>query len=331
VTWRLSHISDLHFCATPRCANPWKYAKLRFREATGPTSRIGPEGAPAIALLDSHCPEIAEFLARKLYRMRTQIDLLLISGDIATTGQPEDLRVALRYVTNPQTSEHFGADGNATIRSDAYPIVLMPGNHDRYRTRNAEAGCRTFDLIFQDYWGFSDREISAVTLSRSGRAPLGIVAADFALRSDADATFPSRWMRYGQGYAYRDIVEKLVQKTDALRQKYPGIGVVWVTHFPPTGDSGFWGHRELRFHDGVLAAANDSNIKTILAGHIHERKVIQLGELDIVCAGSGCVFGEDNGNWIHELEIDVKDGFARLTKKVDYQWVDAVGDFAATQ
>jgi 3',5'-cyclic AMP phosphodiesterase CpdA len=314
----------------PRCANAWKYAKLRFRETTGQTSRIGLESAPAIALLDSHCPEIAEFLARKIFRMRSQIDLLLISGDIATTGQPEDLRVALRYVTTAQINEHFGADGNATIRSDAYPILLMPGNHDRYRNRNAEAGCRTFDLIFQDHWGLTDPEISAVILSRSDRAPLGIVAADFALRTDADASFPSRWMRYGQGYAYSDIVKKLGQKTDALRERYPGIGVVWVTHFPPTRDGGFWGYRELRFHEGVVAAANNSNIKAILAGHIHERRVVRLGELDIVCAGSGCVFSEESGNWIHNLEIDVKDGVARLSKKIDYQWSDVAGDFTAT-
>ena len=76
--------------------------KLRIREANGEVSRITGEVAPAIWLPESHCPEIAEFLARKIFHIRNQIDLLLISGDIGTTGMTEDLRIGLRYITTPQ-------------------------------------------------------------------------------------------------------------------------------------------------------------------------------------------------------------------------------------
>lgn len=328
--WRLLHISDLHFCSTPKRANLWKLVKLRISEANADASRITTDIAPTIWLPDSHCPEIAEFLARKIYRIRNEIDLLLISGDIATTGLAEDLRIALRYVNNLPANGYFGADGNATIRSNVFPMLLMPGNHDRYRSAAGESGSRTFDLIFDGYWGLRDPDIHTAILNSTDRMPLGIIAADFALRSDADASFPSRWMRYGQGFAYQDIVEKLVKKTDELRNRFFGIGVIWVIHFPPSNDGGLFGYREFRYYDRVVDAANARNIKTILAGHLHERKSIRVDDLDIICAGSGCVFGEERGNWLHHLEIDVVDGIAKLSKKIDYWWNDLAGDFTSS-
>jgi 3',5'-cyclic AMP phosphodiesterase CpdA len=329
VSWRVAHVSDFHFCATPRRANLWKIIKLRIQEANGDISRIGPEVAPAIWLPESHCPEIAEFLARKIYRTRNEIDLLLISGDIATTGLPEDLRIALRYVNTAPAKTYFGADWNATLKSGAFPIFLLPGNHDRFRNNEAEPGCRTFDLIFESYWGRRDREISSVILNRADSAPLGIIAADLTLRIDSDATRPNRWMRYGQGYAYDDVIAKLVERTREVRNsRFQGIGIVWAIHFPPAREcQGFLGYLQLRYHDRVVEAAHANNIKTILAGHVHERMVIRLGELDIVCAGSGCAFGEKHGNWLHNLEFDVQNGSAKLSKKIDYQWDDRRGDF----
>jgi hypothetical protein len=204
----------------------------------------------------------------------------------------------------------------------------MPGNHDRYRSNNGESGSRTFDLIFENHWARSDPEISTAILNRPDRAALAIIAADFTLRADSDADSPTRWMRYGQGYAYADIVEKLVRKTDELRKRVSGIGIIWTIHFPPSREcDGFCGYLQLRYHDRIVEAAHVSNIKTILAGHIHERKTIRLGELDIICAGSGCGFGEEHGNWLHDLEIDVEGGIASLSRKIDYQWVDSEGDF----
>jgi hypothetical protein len=47
------------------------------------------------------------------------------------------------------------------------------------------------------------------------------------------------------------------------------------------------------------------------------------------CAGSGCVFAEGHGNWLHSVQIEVQQGVARLSRKIDYQWDDAAGDFIA--
>lgn len=327
MSWGLVQISDLHFCATPRRANLWKYVKLRLEETHKDARRLTSEVAPVIFLPESHCPELAEFLARKIFSIRDQIDLLLISGDIATTGLTEDLNIGLGYVANPQVNLHFGADGNASLRSDAFRILLMPGNHDRFRNTSGESGCRTFDLTFDEYWGESDPEISAAILTGSDEDPLSVIVADFSLRSDQDSTVPNRWMRYGQGFAYPDIVEKMVTKTAQVRKKWERSGVIWVTHFPPSEDGGFFGYRQLRYFERVVDAAISNDIKLILAGHIHERKTIELSDLKIICAGSGCLFAEKRGNWLHKLEIEVKNGIATLANKTDYHWVEAQGDF----
>jgi hypothetical protein len=137
-------------------------------------------------------------------------------------------------------------------------------------------------------------------------------------------------MRYGQGYAYADVVEKATNKTDELRRRFEGIGIVSVIHFPPSQEyTGLAGYLELRFHERVVQAANAANVKMILPGHLHERLTLSLDELDIVCAGSGCVFAERRSNWLHSLEIEVNDGSARLSRKVDYRWNDEAGDFVA--
>jgi hypothetical protein len=134
-------------------------------------------------------------------------------------------------------------------------------------------------------------------------------------------------MRYGQGFGYSDVMEKLAKKTAQLKARFQSIGIVWMIHFPPTSDGGFLGYRQLRNYEGVLEAAKACNIKVILAGHIHQDRVVRLQDIVIVCAGSSCIFAEGNGNWMHSLAIDVENGVARLSSKVDYQWEDAAGEF----
>jgi 3',5'-cyclic AMP phosphodiesterase CpdA len=325
-------VSDFHFCTTPRRANLWKYIKVRIREANADSARIDSAVTPTIWLPESHCPELAEFLAKKIFQIRNEVDLLLISGDIGTTGLPEDLRLGVNYVNNPPAHHYFGADGTATIRSTAFPILLMPGNHDRFQNYKAEPNCRTFDLLFQDHWARSDPQISTAILNRPDTEPLAVLAADFALRAEGDAAFPTRWMRYGQGYAYEDVLEKMVKKTSELRTRFSGIGIVWAIHFPPTNECrGFCGYQELRYHSRVVEAAGSSGVKLILAGHIHEKKEIRLGDLDIICAGSGCGFGEKHGNWLHDLEVEVVNGVARISKKIDYKWEEENGNFVSQE
>ena len=328
MTWRIIHISDLHFCATARRANALKYVKRRVQELYGGLERLTPEMIPAFILPDSYCPDLVRFLARKIYQMRNEIDVLLISGDIATTGLPEDLRLGLQFVDAQPSRTYLGADGRATVKSGRFPIMLIPGNHDRFRSNRGEPGSRTFDLIFDGHWGRTDPEILTGVFSQPHGPSLAIVGADLTLRSEQDAGLPTRVMRYGQGCAYEDVIKKLTAKTADLHQRFPGVGVIWTVHFPPSKDCcGFFGYKELRFHPRLVHAATISNVSLVLCGHIHERKLISLDDLTIVCAGSASVFAEEHGNWFHCLEISIENGRARLTKKSDYLYLEEEGDF----
>jgi hypothetical protein len=166
--------------------------------------------------------------------------------------------------------------------------------------------------------------------------PLGVVAADFCLRSNDDAAPPDIAYKWGQGFAYEDIVSKLVAQTAELRAKYRDIGIIWAMHFPPSRQAarvpGFLrdlvpGFFELRNFARVTDAARANKIPIVLAGHIHENCVIEEKDIRIFCAGSSCSFGESAGNWMHTLNIDVAAGVPVVTRKQDYRWTEARGAF----
>jgi len=213
----------------------------------------------------------------------------------------------------------------------------MPGNHDRFRSDDGDAGCKTFDLSFTGLWGQFDPDINSAVL-RSGQSALGIVAADFCLRRNVDASHPTNVYKRGQGYAYEDIVEKLVKKTLQLRSANEGIGIVWAMHFPPSDKRsgvpallGLGGLLELRFFHRVVTAAVENDVSHILSGHLREAVMLQERGVHIYCAGSACGFGEASGNWMHLLEFRVQKGKVSVEKKVDYRWIEAKGDFFESQ
>jgi hypothetical protein len=145
---------------------------------------------------------------------------------------------------------------------------------------------------------------------------------------------PQSAYRWGQGYAYDDILAGVVRKTVELRGRYEGVGVVWAMHFPPSGDAagipsflGVPGFYELRFFPRVIDAALTNKVSVVLAGHIHENRVIDERGVSIYCAGSSCAFGEKAGNWIHSLEFEVSDGVASVVNKTDYRWTETAGAF----
>jgi 3',5'-cyclic AMP phosphodiesterase CpdA len=93
---------------------------------------------------------------------RGSLDAVILTGDIATTGDPEELEKALEFFEAPpdyrlgtQTFEQ-----EPTLAGVPIPIFLLPGNHDRYRTGPGYApggvgygpGGQQFDRIFERYW-----------------------------------------------------------------------------------------------------------------------------------------------------------------------------------
>jgi 3',5'-cyclic AMP phosphodiesterase CpdA len=158
VAFQILHLSDFHFCTVPRRVNPWKIVKQRLRErfADQPALTLN----PTIWLPESHCPDLARQVARKAFQLRRQIDLMVISGDLATTGLDEDLKIAQGYINTPAQRQYLTENGTATLNFSRARIFLMPGNHDRFDDLRATAGGTNFNTVFLGLWGLSDHEIS---------------------------------------------------------------------------------------------------------------------------------------------------------------------------
>jgi 3',5'-cyclic AMP phosphodiesterase CpdA len=101
--FRLLHASDLHLAAVPYqygLPESWS-AVVRFRCSPTLVSSQDPDLQKAFAIFAASVPADG-----------VDYDVLVLSGDIATTGQPRDLQAALAYL---QTPPPLGLQGSAPM------------------------------------------------------------------------------------------------------------------------------------------------------------------------------------------------------------------------
>jgi hypothetical protein len=178
------------------------------------------------------------------------------------------------------------------------------------------------------YWGNPNPSIRhRVIEDPATEVKLGFVSADFCLSSDSDATNPIHINRFGQGKVYQPVLNGLATRTTDLRQKYDGIGIVWVIHFPPCATDNEDPALELLDRSKVMSAAAEKDIKLILAGHIHRPVLVQQQDVTVACAGTAAAYLSAEGYWIHKLEIIVKNSTAFLVDRTNFVWDLERSDF----
>src|SRR6478752_4706646 len=91
--YRYVHISDLHFCAQPWRVNALSKRKLHEALDTFDGGRAPEREWNSIIRPASFVPEVASGVARFCYWLNRNFDGIIISGDLATTGQGVDLAV----------------------------------------------------------------------------------------------------------------------------------------------------------------------------------------------------------------------------------------------
>jgi Icc-related predicted phosphoesterase len=269
--------------------------------------------------------EIAKKAARFIVLRSGDASLIIASGDLATSGQSEDLGIAHDFFEGPPRSDQMffvTSKNTATIARANLPVLLIPGNHDRFKDAWGGPGGTKFDQVFQSRWPNHPvaRIRRRVLEDSSTGSKLGFVGADLCLRTDADARPPFWKNRFGQGKAHKEVISAMRTETRALRDSYPGAGVAWVIHFPPCATDDENPLLELLDRAAVLDAARDENIGLILAGHIHAPALVQDGNISIFCAGSAAAYLCPHGYWIHKLEIEVTDSIASLTDRANFEW-----------
>src|SRR5258708_1354285 len=147
--------------------------------------------------LTSHDPDLAEYMAMIAHEGQTRgdIDLALITGDLARTGADDDLETAFDYVNSPAKRGWLTEEGKPTLRGTSGFVTLLPGNHDRYAGGPAcFPGGVSFDTVFAAYWGAGQGvQLLRVLTSPTGDERLAIVGADLSLTDAAAAEPPHHY------------------------------------------------------------------------------------------------------------------------------------------
>jgi 3',5'-cyclic AMP phosphodiesterase CpdA len=329
--FHVAHLSDLHF---GEFANRGNLLSNTLRR------RLASVWRRRHALPPTHNPQRADRVAAWIYAHAhglaaagDQLDALVLSGDLATTGIKDDLEAALRYIDTapsylwyrrPNPGDGPATQHLATLKNLARHCLLIPGNHDRFQSNNCEPGGQVFDTVFDSYWrknvnGVVGKIIPKPATSANTTSPverLAILGADCCLRSSADASFA--WTEKSQGYVHDDTIKALISKTEDARKKHPGIVVVWFIHFPPRV---FPLHYVLRNYHLIEQASKTLDVAVVLSGHTHKNEPFAAGAGSAIWnAGSATQYAEPNGNWFQILEFEItNDNLVRATRR-NFQW-----------
>lgn len=308
--FQLLHITDLHIAIPPEDNHLFQRTLWQSREY------VYPSCANRYAL-----QALAEFVSHQ----RDDVDLILLTGDLADNGLKRNLEAAFRFVTTPATDDWFIRPFEPTIdakRVDGPPILIMPGNHDRFDGPARLPGGILFDSIFSDYWHSGLGGVQSVLLPHDNPR-LALISSDFCLQNVRSAA-----VYLGQGRAYLKIVNDLVEKTEMVRAANPDIGIIWVTHFPPLLNLDY--ELKLLRPERLLTAARANGVRQIIAGHLHRNQINHYADVEVICTGSASSVsaGEIRGNWIFRFDVEVEaDGIVSI-EKTGFQYRPEDGIFA---
>jgi hypothetical protein len=280
--FRILHASDLHMAALPFMPGgstvgwPRKLAK-HWRQT-------------------SHDPAPLRAFVQFAHKNQNAFDALLVSGDLATTGERPDLAAAYNLYTA------LPANATVCVTSTGEPTLvqwatagkldLLPGNHDRFRSVKQlyRPGSQVFDRVFcphlgTRFWCAGQGVAHGVSILRANSV-LHIVKADFTLRrGDGGKRF--YWLPgwLGQGRVDQTVLDQLVDATKQVRDDYEKQGwkpiTLWAIHFDPsTTDQTLL----LLEWEKLAQAARDLKVMGILCGHTHESKIKPLSDSTFVYA-----------------------------------------------
>lgn len=297
-SFQFLHLSDFHVGvpANRRPINSW------------------PPALP-IGLFGTHDKLRADGVVRLVRELTADgdVDALVLTGDIAATGSKQDILAARQFVFGQPASPK---GRSLKVASAERPILLLPGNHDRYRRLGWPDGDQ-FDRTFRRQWRVR-RAAQCLGVFRREGASVALLAADFTLTSrDLASGLTGMW---GQGRVSPRVLTALVELTRAVRLVDRAIGVIWCVHFPP-GFDGISAPMALQNEKALSRAAAAEEVGLILCGHTHERRCPYpvLDATHVLCAGSCCAAGEKTHSAVL-ASVEIESGKARLSELRVYQW-----------
>lgn len=271
---RIVHLSDLHAVCRPRLG------ELR------PDKRL-------LGTFNHYLRRAREHDWTRVQRAvaRTQLltpDLVLITGDLATTSQPAEFAQALATLA-------------PLVADTRFELLYVPGNHDHYVARAAgyAALCAAFHTLNRGRWQLADlplvHDVSGLRLVLVNQARPGrLYLSDGALAPPASATLAAHFA------------------DPQFKQKQRRVGL--VAHFPLADALGQpLGRRRGCQGDAVLQQAfKQGVIDLAFCGHIHHPFVRWEAHGSVEC----CAGSVTHSGVFSLLDYDPASG------RLEHQWID---------
>jgi 3',5'-cyclic AMP phosphodiesterase CpdA len=328
-TVRILHASDLHISVYKNERSPVdKFSDLHMQGNLNlwTLSKLGREAYKSFRqkmTASSYSPQLLKYLAHFIYyqarRKVTEdgllieqegpekIDAVILTGDLATTGNLNDIQKVKRFLTadfNPKYP-YISRRQEATLSALKIPVWYFPGNHDRFVPTREWVWINKLPFPkFFDPGGLEfDKELSNFSLepaqvlgeilpygATTSSLRIIVLAADFNLRRFGDHEGFYGWL--AQGKVYDDILKSLIQKTEEEVSRHSvssraGLCPLWAVHFPPAFPHINKASR-LIWEEKLLEGAKRCGVKAILAGHTHEQVQYRKPSMDcdVLCCGT---------------------------------------------
>ncbi|MDX6497270.1 MAG: Calcineurin-like phosphoesterase [Blastocatellia bacterium] len=293
---RILHASDLHIANIANLKSPIDHLSARSIWGTIRHRNVATSYDPSIL------KAFSDFVAAS-----HPLDAILLTGDIATTGEYADLVRAHRFIGGRFSTAWFsgypGIFPDPELSRTLAPIWLIPGNHDRLtKTGNAfNPGGHLFHKVFNDYW---TGDVRSYPVIEKDSFAVAVIGADFSLRRSRDCRCPFL-NKYAQGKVYDDVLKQLVLQTNSVRSTWlDELVVLWGIHFPPNYDDI---SRSMRLVDeeSLISAANECGVDAILSGHTHKRLNYRHEgmQFDVLCAGTVSEFQPTQMNHFQIINV----------------------------
>ena len=257
----------------------------------------------------SHDTRVLSAAADFIRSFASELDLLVLLGDLATTGKKEDIGHAKEFFADIDNSLSINRKLRPAIGGLGVKMHFLPGNHDRYKDDKGTPGSTLFDSAFQDFYK-PKNSVCSETIA-GGDVTLGVISADFCYLENEPV---SKLKALGRGRVNSIVLGELERQTISWQHKNPGKPVIWAIHFSPGEDA----PRSIQLENraDVIDLANRLEVRHIFCGHTHVPNV-DIGSFPyIYTAGSVSCVECRSQHFLHlarvtkvnaEYELDVRD------------------------
>lgn len=341
-TFRLGHISDLHFSQTSDRLNPVDGPDTNSSLTVSIAALAALMNGKGFRYPSTFKIDVALGLLNGISESFRDLDALVVTGDLATTGSDEDLIVAKNYFMGSVPPEWNPVGEVPSLQDELGPqVICLPGNHDRYEGTAHKPSYGAFERHFGLDWDTvnngktysiagADSRVK-VAVPTKGDSALVMVLADLSLQDYWSSEGATGWL--GQGKALPQVVRDMQRSTRvavaaAKREGIKNVAPVWAVHFPPHFPD-LTKKLKLLDPDELVDGARNCGVDILIAGHTHRMAAYSIvspqvgnsrGGPTVYCCGATTGISWHGRHTFSVLDIEVAgDKISHIRTRI-YEW-----------